>query len=95
MHVTCWKTTYRAKGKEGHSVLFLQHVAELWSQVSLTYSSNQEKGELLFRSMREQIHFRREGRLGGRSWLLWLYALLTLNGEIKPTIAVYINYICK
>lgn len=47
----------------------------------------------LHRAMHKWIAFRRGG-LGGRSWLLWLYALLTLNGGIKPTITVYINYIC-
>lgn len=48
----------------------------------------------LHRAMHKWIAFRRGG-FGGRSWLLWLYAWLTLNGGIKPTITVYISYIWR
>lgn len=92
MHVTCWKTTYRTIAK-----VTPFHVCSVWQNCGAWSRSPalpaRRNVSSLHRAMHNWIAFRRGG-LGGRSWLLWLYALLTLNGGIKPTITVYISYIC-
>lgn len=88
--MTCWDATHQtiAKVTPCHLCGVWMSCAAVCPSPTLWTRSVSSSSQLC-----AQIGCRREGRLSGRSWLLWLCALLALDGEIKPAVTVYINFV--